>query len=112
MERFLLYLDDLDDAIFAVAFLGERGGQFLRRYLFGICGVSAAVRVDLAGAVDASAGRNRPRYPLARPRVSVRWFCLTDRAFSPRFSAQAPLKLMARDLSPCAQSGLMLVHQH
>lgn len=42
MERFLLYLDDLDDAIFAVAFLGERGGQFLRRYLFGICGVSAA----------------------------------------------------------------------
>lgn len=31
MERILLYLDDFDDVVFALAFLGERRGQFLRR---------------------------------------------------------------------------------
>ncbi|MDX1482522.1 MAG: hypothetical protein R3315_12640 [Woeseiaceae bacterium] len=33
MERILLYLDDLDDAVFALAFVGERRGRRLGRVL-------------------------------------------------------------------------------
>ena len=33
MERILLYLDDLDDAVFALAFVGERRGRRFGRAL-------------------------------------------------------------------------------
>lgn len=36
MERILLYLDNVDDWVFAVAFAGERRGHGLRRHVFGI----------------------------------------------------------------------------
>lgn len=43
MERLLLYLDDIDDALFALAFVGERRGRRLAALL-------AALLVALTGA--------------------------------------------------------------
>ena len=47
MERFLLYLDDLDDLCFALFFAGARRGRALARMLvavvIGLCGIAASL---------------------------------------------------------------------
>jgi hypothetical protein len=58
MERFLLYLDDLDDAFFALAFVRERRGGPLRT-------LAAVSFIALAGTAMSVAAVHEPTIGLA-----------------------------------------------
>lgn len=56
MERFLLYLDDLEDAIFALALVGERIRRTLRALALMIIAVTVQVVVILLTLRDPAMG--------------------------------------------------------
>ncbi len=58
MERFLLYLDDLDDLCFALLFAGERRGRAMARMI-------AAVIIGLAGIATSLVAVREPPFGAA-----------------------------------------------
>jgi len=56
MERVLLYLDDLDDAVFALAFVGERRVRWLAWLLATLLLAAAAAATVFAALYDPALG--------------------------------------------------------